>query len=269
MDLTVCFSVVKPPDGERRLVLQATTKSVRAQLIGAIRKANGHIKAYPALTPWERSNKRLVYKYANRRNLVVMDNGDRCYIRKKGAPTPPRLPPIVLDATPDAVLHSLENAFWELRQPTGPPPKRTTTFPKRPRGYIQPRSWVEAVAPRQQQANQGVQGVEGAANRPNPPAPPSRQLPPLVNRLESYDAALPPPTQAPNMVGTMSQPQADITAAEGQMVRAFLQALRAPGRVPRQQYVSTQPVNAGYNVAATAQLSQLVGVPPPGHGQAL
>ena len=126
-NLTVSFRVVQPPTGERRLVLQANSKSARAQLIGAIRKAHGHIKAFPALTPWERSNKRLLIKYAQRRNLLIMDNGDRCYLRKKGTPTPQKLCPILLDASPEDVLQQLENAFAELSRPMTPPQTRATT----------------------------------------------------------------------------------------------------------------------------------------------
>ena len=147
-NLTTSFRVVQPPSGEHRLVLQAHSKAVRAQLIGAVRKAQGHIKAFPALTPWERSNKRLLITYAQRRNLVIMDNGDRCYLRSKGIPTPPNLSPVLLDASPEDVLQQLENAFAALSRPTGPPPPRSSAPPRRP-GNTQPyRSWVEAAAPR-------------------------------------------------------------------------------------------------------------------------
>ncbi len=125
------------------------------------------------------------------------------------------------------------------------------------------------MAPRKQPPQQHVQWVEGAASMLKPPSPPSGQLPPPINHLKPYNSALPPPNQAANIVGTMSQPQASLSAVEGQMVRAFLQAVRSTGGVPRQQMVSTQPGNPGYNAAATAQLSQLVGVSPPGHGQGL
>ena len=58
------FVTVAPPPGEKRLVVQATSKSTRAQFIGAIRKAKNGIKASPALTPAEKANKALVYRCA-------------------------------------------------------------------------------------------------------------------------------------------------------------------------------------------------------------
>lgn len=52
-DLVHHMQLVAPPPGEKRLVLQANTKSTRAQFIGAIRRARCHIKAWPALTTEE------------------------------------------------------------------------------------------------------------------------------------------------------------------------------------------------------------------------
>ena len=64
VDLLRSFRVVSPPANERRLVLQASNKGSRAQLIGAIRAARSHIKATPALTPDEMARKAMVYRDA-------------------------------------------------------------------------------------------------------------------------------------------------------------------------------------------------------------
>ena len=93
---------VTPPAGERRLVLQASSKSTRASFIGAIRRialrVNRSLKATAALTVDEQANKKVVYECAQRHDLIVIDSGDRCYMHAKGAPPPPQPIHILLSA---------------------------------------------------------------------------------------------------------------------------------------------------------------------------
>ncbi len=85
-----------------------------------MRRARSHIKVFPALTPTEKSNKALVYREAQKANLIVVDSGDRCFLRSKTAPPPPHPLHLVLSATPDKLLASLEKALAQAR-PQGAP----------------------------------------------------------------------------------------------------------------------------------------------------
>ena len=93
---------------EKRLVVRAPTKEGRAALIGAIRQAYGHIKAYAALSPWEKSNKRIVYTTAQKLNATVTDHGDRCYLRAKGCLATGKVEFIELSQAPELVRRCAE-----------------------------------------------------------------------------------------------------------------------------------------------------------------
>ena len=77
-----------PPANERRLILVAPSKAARALFVGAMRKSQGHIYARAVTTPQEEANKLLVRAFAAKRNLLVIDHGDRVFLRVKGAPVP-------------------------------------------------------------------------------------------------------------------------------------------------------------------------------------
>lgn len=80
-------------------------------MIGAIRRAKCHLKAWPALTTEEQARKRTVYRFAQQRNLIVIDNGDRCYLQGKGLPEPSSRSPIILADSVADVNVKLEECY--------------------------------------------------------------------------------------------------------------------------------------------------------------
>lgn len=76
---------VRPPAGENRLTLRANTRGERAVLIAAIRRSKSYLKISAQLTPFEKTNRSMLYKFAHERNLRILDNGDECYLQHKGA----------------------------------------------------------------------------------------------------------------------------------------------------------------------------------------
>ena len=125
--LAACKRVeVKAP--ERRLVVRTTSKGARAMLVAAVRKAKVGIQVFAAITPWERANKALVYAFAQKKNLVVVDDGDRVYVRGKGTPKPANPKYMLLSAPADEVQRVLEASAREIRQASATPRKDVARF---------------------------------------------------------------------------------------------------------------------------------------------
>ncbi len=67
----------------------------------------------------------MVYRAAQKANRIVVDSGDRCFLRRKDLPAPPHPLHLILSDTPAQVQSSLEKALAALRDQGGPPRART------------------------------------------------------------------------------------------------------------------------------------------------
>ena len=160
------FWRVSPPPGELRLVLKARTKQARADLVGAIRAAKGNIRATPFLSPIEKTNKSQVYWFAQNHRRIVVDSGDRVYIRPKGA-APSTKPAFILLSSPaEEVMQSLEAAEKLMARANTPAPRRTTTSRRHTTPAPRRTSYADATRSRK------------SSRRTPPRQPPRRMTPP-------------------------------------------------------------------------------------------
>jgi hypothetical protein len=67
---------VPAPQGDQRLILAAPDKASRRILLRAIKTTGGTMKASMYLSPSEKANKALAYRYLARRPVHIKDNGD-------------------------------------------------------------------------------------------------------------------------------------------------------------------------------------------------
>ena len=137
--------VIAPPQ-ERRLVVKAPSKEARAMLVAAVRRSGVGIQAFAAITPWERANKATVYAYAQKRNLIVVDDGDRVYLRRKGAPKPRQPTHILLSAPAEEVQRALGAAVRRIAQEGAPPQRGGASFGSAPRGFADGRRYADVIA---------------------------------------------------------------------------------------------------------------------------
>ena len=197
-DLLLTCSEVAPPPGEARLVLRTNNKTTRATIIGAIRRIrNAPVKVYPALTPFEAANKAVVYTFAQKRNMIVADDGDRVFLRTKNGPAPPHPRYIMLSASTKDVLRGLEESSRMLNQYSATKPRVPNSFARGSRVQTGVRTYADVIAV--PGAGQGalprVGHPPGRLHQPTQPRPPPqhhRPSPPTTGQPWQ-----PPPTTQP------------------------------------------------------------------------
>ena len=264
------FTVVKTQPSERRLVLRASTKGARSQLIGAIREARGsYIRISAALSLQERVNRAYVHREAQLANLIVVDRGDRCFLLPKGGPKPARDVPIDYSGDISGIQKALAEAKRCIRDAAtaGPPPPRNT--PHLPGLRHSGRSYAEAASGQRQMGLQRPSmgyrppstHPDRYQQRPQPFRPPPQRFQPPPHHPPTY----PPPT-APHPTGP-PPPQEGITTAQ---LQQLLDVLQGRGRIVTQgqQVPPGFPGAPNYGAAVTAHLQPTMGVSPYGYGQA-